>query len=366
MPPEQLRDTTRTPNSRKAKVLNVLVTGAAGFIGSHVIERLSAAGHRVRGMVRAAPQEELVRGFGGEPIRGDVTQVQSIREAVAGMDTVIHVAAKVTDWGRWSEFEAATVRGTENTLRAAADAGASRFVLVSSVAIYDNRVGDRLHVVPEDTPHNGCGDRLLGHYSRSKLLAEDAAWDFHRRGELAVSVLRPAWVYGPRDRTVLPRLIEYFNTPLACWLGRRDPVCDPIYVTDVADCIISAASDPRAVGQAYNVAPADEIMLRRFLGLLCGELGVRLPRWTANYSLVMGFARTIESGARLLRMKNPPFLTVAGVATVTTDRHYDPAKAMGELGWRPTVSLEHGVKLTADWFRSQPDLAARIGAASRS
>src|SRR5262245_3889495 len=258
--------------------MNALVTGAAGFIGSHLVERLVAAGHQVRGMVRAESQESIVRQCGGEPVRGDVTDESSLRIAVAGAETIFHVAARVTDWGKWAEFESATVRGTQNTLRAASDGGVRRFVLVSSVAIYDNRVGERLHVVPEDTPHNGCGDRLLGHYSRSKLLAEDAAWEFHRRGDLVVSVVRPAWVYGPRDRTVLPRLVEYMNTTLACWFGKRDPVVDPIFVTDVADCTILAATQPQAAGQAYNVAPVEEIKLRHFLGLLCGNLGVRVPR----------------------------------------------------------------------------------------
>ncbi|HTK73749.1 MAG TPA: SDR family NAD(P)-dependent oxidoreductase, partial [Gemmataceae bacterium] len=164
--------------------MRALVTGAAGFIGSHIVERLAAAGHNVRGMVRTAAQGATVRSLGAEPVQGDVTQPATLRSAVKDVETVIHAAARVTDWGDWPAFEAATVRGTQNILRAAVDAGVRRLVLVSTVAVYDNRVGDRLHVVPEDTPHNGVGDRLLGHYARAKVLAEQAAWDFHRRGDL--------------------------------------------------------------------------------------------------------------------------------------------------------------------------------------
>jgi len=336
--------------------MRALVTGAAGFIGSHVVERLAAAGHSVRGMVRSAAQEAAVRALGAEPVRGDVTQAATLRAAADGVDTVIHAAARVTDWGDWAAFEAATVRGTLNALRSAVEAGVRRFVLVSSVAVYDNRVGDRLHVVPEDTPHNGVGDRLLGHYSRAKVLAEEAAWEFHRRGDLEVTAVRPAWVYGPRDRTVLPRLVEYMNSPLACWFGRKDPVVDPIFVTDVSDCIILAATRPQAVGQAYNVAPVEEIKLRHFLGRLCGTLGVRVPRWSINDKLMLSLARCVEAAARCIGMREPPFLTVGAVATVTCDRHYDPSKAIAELGWKPQVSLERGIELTAEWFRTQPDL----------
>jgi nucleoside-diphosphate-sugar epimerase len=336
--------------------MQVLVTGAAGFIGSHVVERMTAAGHSVRGMVRTAAQEATVRSLGAQPVRGDVTHPATLRAAAQGVDTVVHAAARVTDWGNWRAFEDATVRGTHNALRAAVDAGVRRFVLVSSVAVYDNRVGDRLHVVPEDTPHNGVGDRLLGYYSRAKVLAEQAAWEYHRRGDLEVTAVRPAWVYGPRDRTVLPRLVEYMNSPLACWFGRKDRVADPIYVTDVSDCVTLAATRPQAAGNAYNVAPVEEIRLRHFLGLLCRTLGVRVPRWTINEQLILSLARCVEAGARWIGMPDPPFLTVGAVATVTCDRHYDPGKAMAELGWKPAVRLEQGIELTAQWFLTQPDL----------
>ncbi|HEX4591712.1 MAG TPA: NAD-dependent epimerase/dehydratase family protein [Gemmataceae bacterium] len=336
--------------------MRALVTGAAGFIGSHVVERLAAAGHNVRGMVRTDAQEATVRDLGAAPVRGDVTCPATLRAAADGMDTVIHVAARVTDWGEWPAFEAATVRGTINTLRSAAEAGVRRFVLVSSVAVYDNRVGDRLHVVPEDTPHNGVGDRLLGHYSRAKVLAEEAAWEFHARGDLEVTALRPAWVYGPRDRTVLPRLVEYMNLPFSCWFGRRDPVVDPIYVTDVADCIILAATHPQAAGQTYNVAPPEEIHLRYFLRRLGKTLGVRVPRWTIDDRLILTIARGVEAVARCIGMREPPFLTVGAVAIVTCDRHYDPRKAMQELGWKPAVSLDLGIDLTAEWFRTRPEI----------
>ena len=341
--------------------MRALVTGAAGFIGSHLIERLAAAGHRARGLVRSPAQAAGVRRLGGEPVVGDVTDFASLRAAAAGADVVFHLAARVSDWGGWAAFAAATVGGTENALRAAAAAGAGRFVLMSTVAVYDNRVGDRLHVVPEGAPHNGVGDRLLGYYSRAKVRAEAGAWEYHRRGELAVSALRPAFVYGPRDRVVLPRLLEFLAAPYAFWIGGRDPVQDPIYVTDVADCAIAAAAGP--AGEAYNVAPAEEIRLRHFLGLLCDATGIRPPARTVPHAVIAPLACCVEAAARLVVSRNPPFLTRAGVATVTTDRHYTPAKAIRDLGWRPAVSLEEGVRRTAEWLRSEPEFAHLLGRA---
>ena len=237
------------------------MTGAAGFIGSHVVERLAAAGHRVRGLVRTPTQEVAVRSLGAEPVHGDLTRPASLRAAADGTDTVIHAAARVTDWGEWPAFEAATVRGTVNTLRAAVAAGVRRFVLVSSVAVYDNRVGDRLHVVPEDTPQNGVGDRLLGHYlavrcwpkKRPGGITAAANWKSRRSGRRGCM--------GPATNG--PSAAGRVHEPAVLMLVRpKDPVIDPIYVTDVADCIILAATRPQAVGRAYNAAPREEIRLR--------------------------------------------------------------------------------------------------------
>ena len=142
------------------------------------------------------------------------------------------------------------------------------------------------------------------------------------------------------------------NTPMSCWFGRRDPVVDPIYVTDVADCIILAATQPQAVGNAYNVAPSKKFKLRHFLQRLCKTLGVRVPSWTINDQVILTMARGVEAIARWIGLRDPPFLTVGAVATVTCDRHYDPSKAIRELGWKPAVSLDQGIELTAEWFRT--------------
>jgi 2-alkyl-3-oxoalkanoate reductase len=332
--------------------MQALVTGASGFIGSHVVERLVRAGFAVRGLVRQTGKAARVRASGAEPCFGDITSPPSLKQAVQGIDVVFHLAARVTDWGPWPPFARDTVTGTENVLRAAAEAKASRFVLVSTVNVYDDRVADRMRVVTEDVPHNDRGDRALGYYSLSKLRAEAAAWRYHQRGDLAVSVLRPAWVYGPRDETILPRLIDFLRSPMACWIGRRDPVVDPVYVTDVAEAVLAAATRPESVGQAYNVAPVEEVRLRTFFGALCSQLDVPLPRWTAPYGLVKAATLIMEVGARSLHFRDPPPLTRAGLALVTADRHHDPAKAERELGWRAVVSLEEGVRRTAEWMKA--------------
>ena len=333
--------------------MKVLVTGATGFIGSHLVDRLLSLGHQVRGLARNPAKAGQLVAVGAEPAIGDVTDPVSLRAAVRGMETVFHVAARVTDWGRWSEFESVTVNGTEHMLNAAAEAGVARFLHVSTAAVYEDRFARKLRVITEDAPHSGAGDRAYGHYAKSKVMAEEAAWRFHREGAFAVSMIRPAWVYGPRDATILPRLIEHLESPWACWIGGRDPVVDPIYVTDVVDCAVAAATDEKAIGQAYNVAPDREIRLHEFLGAMCDAMDIPIPRFSIPYAVAAPLTAVVEGLSKLIRTKEAPPLTKAALASFTVDQHYDPTKALRGLGWRQQVSLADGARMTAAWMKSQ-------------
>jgi nucleoside-diphosphate-sugar epimerase len=328
-----------------------LVTGASGFLGSHLVERLLAHKQEVRAMVRDRSRGQALRAMGAQVVVGDVTDPESLERAVTGCPTVYHLAAHVSDWGPWARFDAVTVRGTENLLRALRSASLDRFVLVSSAAVYDDRHARRLRTVTEDAPL-GSGDRAYGHYAKAKVRAEEAAWQASRDTGLPLTVLRPTWIYGPRDHTILPRLLEHFDGPTACWVGRRDPSVDPIYVTDVADAAILAAGHSQSIGQAYNIAPDAEVGLRRFLLALFRELDIRPPTLTVPYAAAAAATWACETWARLLRQQDPPVMTRAGLACVTVDQHADPGKAVRQLGWRPRVSLEDGARETARWLRS--------------
>jgi 2-alkyl-3-oxoalkanoate reductase len=327
--------------------MRALVSGASGFIVSHLVERLAADGHTVFGLVRDRAKADFVASLGGEPVLGDLADSESLGRAMRSVDTVFHLAAHVSDWGPWSMFEAITVGGTKSMLRAAAAAGVGRFVHGSTVNVYDDRYCRRHRLVTEDAPHDGLGDRTFGHYARSKVMAEEVAWQCHREQGLPLTVVRPAFVYGPRDKTILPRLIDYLRTPLAPYIGGGNPVIDPIYVTDVVECLMAAAQQPAAVGRAYNVAPLEEIGVRDFLRELCAALGIREPKWYVPHPLMAAAAWAMEGAAKLVGTRNPPPLTKAGLSLFSEDRHYTPERAVRELGWSPCISLQEGMARVA-------------------
>jgi nucleoside-diphosphate-sugar epimerase len=329
-----------------------LVTGATGFLGSHLVDRLLAGGHQVRALARTAAKAEPLRERGIEIALGDVTEPASLVDAVAGCHAIYHLAAHVSDWGPWETFHKVTVQGTENVFAAAAKTGVKRIVLVSTALVYDDRFARKARVVDESAPLND-GDRDYGHYSKAKVQAEEVAWKYHREGKIALSVIRPTWIYGPRDFTILPRLLEHFEGPLACWVGRKDPSADPIFVTDVADAAILAVGKENAIGEAFNIAPDPEIRLRQFLGALFQELEIKEPKFTVPLPAANAITFVCENWARLIGQKTAPEMTRAGIACITVDQHVNPAKAIRELDWRPQVSLEEGARRTAEWLKGE-------------
>jgi nucleoside-diphosphate-sugar epimerase len=236
-------------------------------------------------------------------------------------------------------------------LQAAAQARVQRFVHISTVRVYDDRYCRRHGVVTEDAPHGKWGFRHFGRYARSKVMAEAAVWRWSR--QLPVSVIRPAWIYGPRDETILPPLVRFLRDPRARWPSRTDPCADPIYVTDVADCALAAALAPGAVGQAYNAAPERRISVQEFLGALCRGLGFQPPHRSAPYVLAALVARASESWAYLSRRPTAPAMDRAGLAILTQDVRHDPAKAERELAWRSKVDLADGIARTIAWLQNR-------------
>jgi len=326
-----------------------LVTGATGFIGSHIVDKLLARGHEVRAFARNPEKAATVLPPGVEIAYGDVRDAASLRRAAEGVDCVFHAAARVTDWGPWSAFQAETVQGTEHALRAAIDAGVPRFLLVSTVSVYDSAAVRSGHVT-EDAPYTrdrGAGNR----YGYAKMLAERAAFEAHKRGNLVVSAVRPAWVYGTRDRSLLPRMLDFLRSPTAAWVTGYDPLVGLVYVTDVADACILAATTPAAAGRAYNISTDRPYKLKEFAALVAQAAGIKPPTRSVPYPLAALAAFLSEGFARLIRAKEPPSLTRQALALLLEGNPYDISRARHDLGWEPTVGMDEGVRLMMDWAR---------------
>jgi nucleoside-diphosphate-sugar epimerase len=332
--------------------MKTLVTGASGMLGSHLVEHLVAQHHEVRAFVRKTSDISHLKTTGAEIISGDVGDYDSLLPAVKGVDVVFHAAARVMPgWGSWQEFEASIVKGTENVLRASAEAGVSRFLQVSSGSVY-GQACCRGMPASESTPCE-LAFKPESYYDCAKLQAEKAAFDYQKEGKLQVSAIRPGWVYGPRDRLLTDRLTRQLQMPIVVWPGKANPRIPLVFASDVANCAILAATSDRAVGQVYNVAPLHEIRLRDFAVAMARALGRPEPKVFIPYGLAYAVCALSEAWSRLRRVKEIPYLTRSGLQHLNTEMLLDASKARKELGWEPKVSVSEGIRLWVQWQRSK-------------
>jgi 2-alkyl-3-oxoalkanoate reductase len=309
----------------------VAITGAAGFLGSHLAVHYRDLGAEVDALDLVEP---AVDGVTWVPC--DVTVDDPAWDAFAGADVVVHTAAIVAEAGDAGRFYAVNVEGTRRVALAAARHGVGRFVHVSSVTVYGDRCAPGA-MTPEDAPLVPSG----GLYTDTKIASEHAVLSVAAHHGLATTIVRPGDIYGVGSHPWIER-------PLALAARGLLPLVDggrwwlsPIHVDDVVDGIVRAAAAPHAAGRAYNLA-GPPVPVREFFGHHARHLGVSLPSLPAALVRVVGAGA--QAGGRWLG-RTPPF-SAASVEYVTHAGGYASDRAREELGWEPQVSLEEGMART--------------------
>lgn len=304
-----------------------LVTGGAGFIGSHLVGRLSGAGHHVRVVERpGAEVEHLPEGV--EIVRADIRDRQAMRAAVAGARFVYHLAANPNLWARdRGEFDAVNYQGTVNVLEAALEAGAERILHTSTESILTcARPGGPIAETAQVTLADAVGP-----YCRSKLRAEQAALARGRAGQPVV-VANPTMPVGPGDRGLSPptRLIRDFcqgRLP-----ARMDCTLNLIDVRDVAEGLVRTLERGRP-GRRYLLG-GENLTLLEMLQILSNLTGVPVPRWRLPYLVGLAVAYASEAWADLVTGR-PPKATVTGVRLTRRTMHFDASRSLAELDLTP-------------------------------
>jgi nucleoside-diphosphate-sugar epimerase len=324
--------------------LNV-VTGATGLLGSHLAQQLVERGERVRALVRPTSDTSFLQQLGVELAIGDLNDPTSLRRAVEGAEIVYHCAARVGDWGRWRIFQEEIIDATANLLDACRTASVGRVLHVSSIIVYGHPkvVSERF---TEDEP---LGQNLWvwDYYCRAKIRAEELC----RQYPGPLTIVRPSWIYGPRDRTTLPRVLKALEAGRVGVIGRGDNLLNVVYAADVAEGAIRAANHPNAVGRAYNLSSPGEITQREFLDLLTTALGQPPVRYRFPYRIAFWGAFLAEVVGRAIRLHRPPHFTRYAVALIGRSTRFSIERARTELGWQPRVGIQEGLRRTLEWHK---------------
>lgn len=308
----------------------VLVTGAGGFIGSHLTEALVNAGAKVRVFIRYNSRDGRGNLEDLEPrvldqieiIAGDLRDVEAIERSVKGCNAVFHLGALVGipySYKNPREVVETNIMGTFNVLTAARDHGVDRIVHTSTSEVYGSA-----RYVPIDEAHPLQGQSP---YSASKIGADMLAESFYASFELPVVTIRPFNCYGPRQsaRAIIPTLITQAIACEAIRLGNTDARRDFTFVTDTAEAFMKAAQAPEAVGKVINVGSGQEISIGQLAQVIINT--------------VQGTAKIVVDEARIRPIKSEVNRLLA-----------DNRLAKETLGWEPGVSLEEGIKRTVAWI----------------
>jgi nucleoside-diphosphate-sugar epimerase len=312
------------------------VTGGSGFIGGRLIKRLVDGGARVRALARSDASAATVEALGAQAARGDLEDPASIATGADGCEVAFHLAAHLGDWGPWEEFERANVAGTQNALEGCARAGVRRFIHCGTEAAL--MAGEPLVSVDETAP---LRPDSKAPYSATKARAEQAVRDANRDGFETV-VLRPRFVWGAGDTTLLPEMIRMIEAGRFAWIGGGRNLTAITHVENVVEGLLLAAERGRP-GEAYFVTDGDPVVMREFITELLATQGVEppdrnLPRWLGG-AVAVGS----ETAWRLLPLPGSPPLNRFSYWLLTQECTIDISKAREQLDYEPMVSKEEGL-----------------------
>ena len=327
-----------------------LVTGAGGFVGGKIVERLLAQGRRVRAFTRRPLPELEARGV--EIARGDLSDSPALHAACTGVETIFHVAARVGVWGPAKEFQTVNVDGTARLLEAAFAHGARRLIYTSSPsAVY---TGGDLRGVDETA--RIC-TRAPCAYPTTKAIAERLVRSSNCPN-LRTVALRPHLVWGPGDHQLVPRVVTAARRGRLRVVGRGENRVDLTHIDNVVDAHLLAerallAAEPVAGGRAYFITNGEPVALWPWIN----ELLVRLDLPPLRRRISVGAAARIgsvcESLWRMLHLRGEPPMTAFAAHELATDHWFSIAAARRDLGYAPRVSMADGLSAYLPQLRAE-------------
>lgn len=321
-----------------------LVTGASGFLGGHLAERLIAQGDEVFVLVRPKSLLPHLSHLRVKPVFGDLTDIASLRLAVGPVSRIFHCAACSTDWAPTETYFAANVAGTENLLQAALAAPKlERFVHVSTTDVYG------YPAAPCDETHLLIDAGLP--YNQTKRLGEFAVWQAHKQHGLPVTIVRPATIYGPRGKDFTVEIATLLRQRLMATIDGGAARGGFAYVSNVVDAMLQVSLSAVTIGQAYNLADATDATWNDYLTAFAAGLGAPRPWIDLSFSTAMGLASVFERIHKLFRLPGRPLLTRHAVHLLGVDQEFPVEKARRDFGFAPRISLEEGIARSVAWVK---------------
>jgi nucleoside-diphosphate-sugar epimerase len=339
--------------------MKVLITGATGLLGGHLIKELQQRNEHIRALVLPVENADKLTAQGVEVVRGDITDPSTLGPAVQGVDLIFHLAGMMGVWRPLSDYRLVNVTGSEYLYKAAQKAGVRRFVHTSSHTVYGLGHGRYMKETdplrPDPDPYSitkAEGDRLI----RRLMLTS----------EMETVILRPGTFFGPGDHLHFGRMAQKVKDGKGLILGRGDNALPFCYVTDVVQGYMLAGYHEKAPGNVYNITNDRPLTQQEMFDAIADAVGGKRPTLHLPYLPVYWGATVAENLYKLAHLKMKPPATQLGALMFGSDNKHSVEKARKELGYEPKVPLREGIKLAAEWFNAGGMQQAPITQASQN
>lgn len=315
--------------------MKVFITGASGFVGSNIVTRL-ADKHQFYAMARSEKSAEKIKALGAVPIiceLGEVT-IDNLKDC----EMIIHAAAFTRDWGSKEEIWKATVNGTRQLLEVAKKAGIKRFIHISTEALLF--VGQDLNNIDESYPYPAKSEFL---YSESKLESEKLALNANADNLFEVSVIRPRFVWGPGDQTVLPILVDMVERNKFMWINDGKNMTSHTHIYNLVEGV-SCLIDNWKSNQIYFITDNEIHSYKEFLTKYLSSQGVTPPNKNINKSMIRFIADAFEFIWKVFGLKSAPPVTRLAAYMMSSNFTIRHSKATKEIKYNPIIGFDEAIK----------------------
>jgi nucleoside-diphosphate-sugar epimerase len=322
------------------------ITGINGLIGSHLTKMISDRGHRVIGLVRPSSNLQRLKSCSNELVTGCLEEINSFSQALAGVDTIIHSAGCVSDWGCLNQFLETNTQATIQLIKLAEQKEIKKFIYISSTTVH----GFGKINMNEQTPFT----EKTNAYSRSKQLTEQWIQDYIRLNQpcINIQIVRPGNVFGPQDTLFTKPYLEMLKKGKMALINGGNAKTCPTYIENLMTAIWKIINLPLPNGETWIITDGLDITWQEFTAKLATALGVAPPKLSIPFKPLYALAWLWEMLYLLLRKKNPPLLTRYRILNGGKHYHFSIEKANKILKFTPPIDLQTAIKQSIAWFNN--------------
>lgn len=324
--------------------MQVFITGINGFIGSNLARFLCDKGYCVSGSVRKTSDLSFLKELRFNLLTGGISDENFLWHCFNHQDIVFHVAALVSDWAPVSALYHVNIQGTMNVARAALKAKVERLVFISSTAVY----GLNGYYNKKET---GSYPEKNFFYANSKRLAEDWLRKFSEENKFPTTIVQPANVFGPFDRTFFIKFARALEKRMMIYINKGKAITCPTYVENLTEALWLAATKEEAIGETFIISDGLNITWQQFVEKICQQLQAPLPRISINFKSAYALATLMEYIYKIFRIRKAPLITRYRICNAGRDYHFSIEKAHRILGYSPRINLDEAIRRTVNWYR---------------